>query len=197
MAILSPNTVYHLFIYSIYVKTGQELPHGRQQSNTMPTWATSVKKHCPSRFSLETHCKDTSSLYSKTCSLTIRRAWDLNKSSQVSSDAATSSRGTDAGVGQGASGKPQGRSWHHRVSRWTRAHVGVRSIRFHWWVHVCCIWECKDPKIKNRPMNYMKFWYTSHRMKYSTRWGANRVPCKWGASLQICMCTWFTGKKGN
>lgn len=111
-----PNTVYHLFIYSIYVKTGQELPHGRQQSNTMPTWATSVKKHCPSRFSLETHCKDTSSLYSKTCSPTIRRAWDLNKSSQVSSDAATSSRGTDAGVGQGASGKPQGRSWHHRVS---------------------------------------------------------------------------------
>jgi len=103
-----PNTVYHLFIYSIYVKTDQELPHGRQQSNTMPTWATSVKKHCPSRFSLETHCKDTSSLYSKTCSLTIRRAWDLNKSSQVSSDAATSSRGTDAGVGQGASGNCRG-----------------------------------------------------------------------------------------
>jgi hypothetical protein len=81
-------------------------------------------------FSPETHCADTSSLYSKVLANDYK-GWDLNKSRQVSSDAATSSRGTDAGVGQGASAKPQGRSWHHRVPGRTRAPVGVRSILFH------------------------------------------------------------------
>lgn len=128
----------------------------------MPTWATGIKEQIPRPAHLGSgpkHAVQITLVCTARCSPTIRRARDLNKSRQASSDAATSSRGTDAGVGQGVSGKTTGcRSWHHRVSRGTRAHVGVSSIWFHWWVHVCCIWECKDPnKIRNRPMNYIKF----------------------------------------
>jgi hypothetical protein len=38
------STIYHLFISSIIIYVKRHLPQGRQQSNTMPTWATSVKK---------------------------------------------------------------------------------------------------------------------------------------------------------